>query len=62
MLTNIKQRISNLEQWLNVNSLEHEARPEMEARLKTAQEQYAQFNERPIERDTFDFINHQFSN
>lgn len=61
MLTNQKI-ISNLEQWLNVHSLEHEARPEMEARLKKLKEQDAQDNERPIERDTLDFINHQFSN
>ena len=62
MRTNLKQTITNLEHWLNFHSLEHEARSEMEARLKKAQEQFDKDNTRPIERDTFCFLDQQFTN
>ena len=57
----LKNKIANLEQWLNDNHPEHEARPHNELELKRAKEQLSQFVKyRTFERDTFDIREHNF--
>ncbi len=41
----LKNKISELEQWLFDNSSEHEARPMIEADLRNAKEQLANFKD-----------------
>lgn len=57
----LKNKISDLKEWLNTNHLEHEARPHNELELKKAQQQLNQLkSHRTIERGTFDLREHNF--
>lgn len=59
----LKNKIAELEQWLQDNSSEHEARPQINADLRNAKQEFEklneQLNERTFERDTFDISEQQ---
>ena len=58
----LKNKITDLKQWLDDNHSEHEARPYNEAELKKSEAQLKQLKNWPIERDTLDIREHQFYN
>lgn len=58
----LKNKIADLEQWLQDNHPEHESRPHNEAELIKAKEQLSQLVScRTFERDTFDLREHNFN-